>query len=437
MWQQQQKMRTQKKANPFEMVTSSLPPGHLSQPKTQKQIKLKNGKPVSASKLRPEPVPQQKIKVIDKRSLCVETLADGYVQSFVDFFYLTHRPDPTPDPYGLNGQKEIDVPVDDMVKIKEGLIEAEDARRTTDKVDVVYRNYSKLAEHYQSESDHKTGIYFYEKCLEIARMTNDAPGEMKANHKLGLAYEAQSNFEKATECHEKHLSIAQHVGSTPDATEQQELAREQLKKAYFSYAQQLQAAGNLEEAAKLFKKCISTARTVRDVKVEGLASYSLGKVQVELGGDANCASGMGHLQHYLKICERERDIEGQGQAHSALAVARQGLGQTEQALDHLKKFHDTAKQTTNLAAQSKACYSIGAIYNTDKRFNKAVTYFQQNYELCRKMAADKSGTLKVVDRARVSLGMAKGNQKLNKFIYVINSDMHSLLHWKNARQDIQ
>jgi len=324
------------------------------------------------------------------------------------------------------------------VKIKEGLIEAEDARRTTDKVDVVYSNYSKLAEHYQSESDHKTGIYFYEKCLEIARMTNDASGEMKADHKLGLAYEAQSNFEKAVECHEKHLSIAHStaVGGT-EAQEQQELARQQLKKAYFSYALQLETAGQVAQAAELFTKCIATAKTVRDVKVEGLASYRLGKAQVQLGGKANCASGMEHLAHYLKICEAEKDVEGQGEAHSALAVARQCMGQTEQALEHLKKFHDTAKQTTNLAAQSKACYSIGAIYNTDRRFNKAVAYFQQNYELCRKMAADKSGSLKVVDRARVSLGMAKGNQKLNKFIYVINSDMHSLLHWKNARQDIQ
>ena len=32
----------------------------------------------------------------DKRQLCVDVLLDGYVQAYVDLFYLTHRPDPNP-----------------------------------------------------------------------------------------------------------------------------------------------------------------------------------------------------------------------------------------------------------------------------------------------------------------------------------------------------
>ena len=33
---------------------------------------------------------------LDKNALCVEILMEGFVQSYVDFFYLTHRPDPNP-----------------------------------------------------------------------------------------------------------------------------------------------------------------------------------------------------------------------------------------------------------------------------------------------------------------------------------------------------
>eukprot|EP00965_Chrysotila_dentata_P249876 6209122-Pleurochrysis_carterae.AAC.3 len=29
----------------------------------------------------------------DKQALCVDILVNGYVQAYVDFFYLTHRPD--------------------------------------------------------------------------------------------------------------------------------------------------------------------------------------------------------------------------------------------------------------------------------------------------------------------------------------------------------
>jgi hypothetical protein len=37
----------------------------------------------------------------------------------------------------------------------------------------------------QGKDDAKTAVYFYEKCLEIARITGDRPGEMFANGKLG------------------------------------------------------------------------------------------------------------------------------------------------------------------------------------------------------------------------------------------------------------
>lgn len=40
------------------------------------------------------PLAARKSSVPDKQSFCVDILMHGYVQSFVDFFYLTHRPDP-------------------------------------------------------------------------------------------------------------------------------------------------------------------------------------------------------------------------------------------------------------------------------------------------------------------------------------------------------
>ena len=39
--------------------------------------------------------------------------------------------------------------------------------------------------------DPKTGVYFYEKCLEISRLTGDKRGEMAANNDLGLIYQVR------------------------------------------------------------------------------------------------------------------------------------------------------------------------------------------------------------------------------------------------------
>ena len=56
----------------------------------------------------------------DKRSLCVDVLVEGNVNSFVDFFYLTHRPaeDTTHD-----------IHVDQLPYVKEFLCTAEAAHR--------------------------------------------------------------------------------------------------------------------------------------------------------------------------------------------------------------------------------------------------------------------------------------------------------------------
>ena len=37
----------------------------------------------------------------------------------------------------------------------------------------VFESYQKLAEHYEDESDYKTCIYFWEKCLEISKVRNN------------------------------------------------------------------------------------------------------------------------------------------------------------------------------------------------------------------------------------------------------------------------
>ena len=43
------------------------------------------------------------------------------MQSYVDFFYLTHRPDPVPDPTREGVEREINVPLNEMLFIRDNL----------------------------------------------------------------------------------------------------------------------------------------------------------------------------------------------------------------------------------------------------------------------------------------------------------------------------
>lgn len=173
---------------------------------------------------------------LDRRQLCEEMIQSGFVQSFVDFFYLTHRPDPSAMEQQLSvmdykgcvplGQqtepnavasptisdvKQIQVPSAEMALIRDNLIRAEMARRKGDTAKV-YESFSCLAQYFQHRSgDAKTGVYFCEKCLEIAGLTGDFRGELKANYDLGLAHSLIGDFDGAIRYHERHLEMARSL----------------------------------------------------------------------------------------------------------------------------------------------------------------------------------------------------------------------------------
>jgi hypothetical protein len=114
---------------------------------------------------------------LDKNALCVEILMEGFVQSYVDFFYLTHRPDPNPgesistalppvhevasvtlslttffphvsDPNEEGVEREIEVPAEEMLFIRDNLTRAESARRHGETTQV-YDCYNNLARYFQ------------------------------------------------------------------------------------------------------------------------------------------------------------------------------------------------------------------------------------------------------------------------------------------------
>ena len=167
--------------------------------------------------------------------------------------------------------------VADMTFIKDNLTRAEASRRKGD-TSVVYECYNSLAQYFQGAKDSKTGVYFYEKCLEISRLTGDVNGEMAANHNLGLAYEALGNVQGAIRYHERHLEIAT---GQEDAIEQRK-AHTQLVIVYRKQAEVLESEGQFNEAAELHMRCLLSAQACGDRLAEGLANYRTGRVHVLL-----------------------------------------------------------------------------------------------------------------------------------------------------------
>jgi tetratricopeptide (TPR) repeat protein len=362
---------------------------------------------------------------LDKNALCVEILMEGFVQSYVDFFYLTHRPDPNPDPHDEGQEKEVDVPVEEMLFIRDNLTRAESARRHGETTQV-YDCYNNLARYFQNVDDTKTGIYFYEKCLEISRLTMDKLGEMRANHSLGLAHQSIKNTSNAITYHERHLALAQSIANK----EEEDIANTELVKVYRKKAEEMEASKDYRKAITFHEKCLAASQEAKDRASEGLAGYRIGRAYVLLNEADRAIS---FLDDYHSICKELEDLEGEGAACSALAAAYQSLASIDNAVQYLEQFLEIATKTDNLIAQGEACCNLGVIYNQRGEFAKAVQLFEKNFEIARSTVVSGKGDRTLVDTARVNLGMARGNAQMQMYMNIINHDLTTLLRWKNRR----
>jgi tetratricopeptide (TPR) repeat protein len=157
----------------------------------------------------PEPPPQQLPS--DKHALCLQILTEGYVQSFVDFFYLTHKPEAVADAAEEDDDPSSSrrmLPDEQLEFVRSSLCNAEAARRQS-RTKEVYGSYQSLAELFASMDDFKTSVYFREKCLEIAKLVADTEGELRASRELGVAHDKLGNVQESIKFYEKAHALAQ------------------------------------------------------------------------------------------------------------------------------------------------------------------------------------------------------------------------------------
>ena len=386
----------------------------------------------------------------DRRRLCEEMLQSGFVQSYVDFFYLTHRPDPEEltlaegaggdlggggggggDDGGRGGNAEvrdIQVPPDEMVYIRDNLTHAETARRKGDTA-TVYAAYSNLAQYFQERSgDPKTGVYFYEKCHEIARLTGDHRGEMAANHDLGLAHTIIGDVDGATRYHERHLEMARGL----DDHREMRAASKQLIDVYRAAAEEREAAGDADAAAREHERCLEAARNAGDAQAEARAALALGRALV-VRGEEFASEAVRTLETAELLCSKLGDAEGEGRASAALAAAWRAKGDDDRAREYLERCLEHAQVTDDLAAQAAACRTLGALHSARGDFNRAVELLQRNFSIARQLLASGDADTALVDRARVHLGIALGNEALGNYLRALQTDFPALLAWKNGR----
>lgn len=377
------------------------------------------------------------VKVSDVETICQQLLVDGFVQSYVDFYHLTHRMDPlSPDKMS---QTQIHTSADDMCFIRDNLVDAEVSRRQGDTPNV-YAAFNKLADFYVEKQDWKTGKFFHDKCLEVAQLTNDIRAEMSANNSLGTIHQAMNAYETAREFHERHYELAASV----ELGEEISQANAELYKVYMVLANQLDGYNKHEDALNLYFKCLDAARKSWNKAAESEANGKIGMMYVSKG---QAEESLPYLQEQSRLAADLGNAEARCKACSSLALALDSLGLSDKALNELTLVNSIAEQSGDSYLQAQACRALGTLFSKVGKLEAAVEILQKHFALLKGIlykataggGSPTSGPLitsRDLDLARSFIGIAKGNLMMRNYIVSLEFDVSSLLDWKLNRTDL-
>ncbi|KAG6622493.1 Molecular co-chaperone STI1 [Phytophthora cinnamomi] len=393
-------------------------------------------------------VSQAELQAKMKEDICTQLLIDGYVQSFVDLFYLTHRNDPAsqqranggaPEPQQPNangnsegaGPKTNDLSMQELPEmefLRDQLVAAEHCKRRGEIPDVMAA-YDSLATYCSEKQDTKTMIFFYEKCLEITRLVKDQISEMRVLSQIGSGYHAAGDLEQARQYLELCVAVAKVVYEHEDDEELRGETYSQLGKVYVDLALHHERAKQFLEAIELYKLRLDCAVKSHNPEAQAHAQFKIGSCYNALNEPANA---LPFLETNLAAARQNSDAEGEGNACAALATAHEKLGNQQLSIEFLNNYVTIATRAENVVNQADACARLGQIYTASQNFHRAREMHEKNYELVQAVAA-RTGDRLAQNISRVSVGAARANDKLGTLLTLVKDDFHGLLAWKNTR----
>ena len=264
---------------------------------------------------------------VDKRSVGVRLLSEGFMQAFIDFFYLTNGTTPSfiePSEQMLNDQKlKKNVP-QTMEQDKETLMYVEEqlqngeTRWREGKEKDAFKIYQGMAHRFETYNDYPTASYFYKRCLDISTEFNYSEGKALAFRGLGIAEEKVFNKYKA----EEHLETAKETAVESGHTQNELMISKDLVRVYKLIADEnldvvrkymtqsgpLAAADEdqklfaLDRAREYYQKCLdlSTEKGFKSKQAE--CHQRLGQIY-EINGDLDAA--IEARKSFLKITKED------------------------------------------------------------------------------------------------------------------------------------
>lgn len=138
-----------------------------------------------------------------------------------------------------------------------------------------------------------------------------------------------------------------------------------------------------------------------------------------------------YVEKFLNICKSdtkdskiEKNKKLTGNAHKKLAELHSKLGNASAAITNLEALLNIAYEDADKQGQAEAALKLGLLNYKESLIPVSVRYLGKHFDLARLL-----GDGKLIDTARVNLGIAQANQQVDKYYKLIMKDVHSVINY--------
>eukprot|EP00347_Sterkiella_histriomuscorum_P015789 403355675 len=371
---------------------------------------------------------------VTEESQGIRLLHQGYLQSYIDFFYVTTETTPSEiepniklkEEQRMNkrrGKLPFQKNQDSLLTLSDNLVQGENFLRDAN-IKNCFNQYIKVATQFEELNDYETASYFHKRCLDVSIDAKFIEGEAKAYKGLGICEEKVLNIFEAM----NYLETALEKSIDGSLTKIEKEISKELVRVYQIIAIDFQDREEFDKSLEYFEKCLEASKRANDKDKEAECYQRIGLIHEKLG---DLDKSIVFLNRFLELCMQNDNKEKAGEAHKKLAETHSKNGNISAAIKHLESLLNIAIEENKKPAQADAALKLGLLNYQEGLIKKSVDYLQRHFELLRK---EEIKNQKLIDAARVNLGIAQANTQIENYKHLVLNDVNTLLTWKINRQ---
>ncbi|MFW6107537.1 MAG: tetratricopeptide repeat protein, partial [bacterium] len=191
-------------------------------------------------------------------------------------------------------------------------------------------------------------VQYFERMLDLARLSGPRRQEARAHGNLGSAYAALGELRKAIEYHEQALRISREIGDR----RVEGTAVGNLGNAYA-------ALGEPRKAIEYYEQALRIAREIGDRRGEANALGNLGTAYADLG---EARKAIEHYEQALGIAREIGDRRGEASRLGNLGNAYAALGEPRKAIEHYEQALRIAREIGDRRGEGSRLGNLGIAY---------------------------------------------------------------------------